>query len=123
MKTAKAMPTLERLVGPLGECLTPESARRVLALRADPALQARVDYLAGRCNEGRLSPEERAEYGNYIIGLLKEPGFLGGRKPSRLRVLAMSSALRPESRNSTMRVMSGSKSRSCAYVFTGRINS
>jgi len=41
-------------------------ARRLLALKADAKLQARVDYLAGRCNQGLLTPEERAEYGNYV---------------------------------------------------------
>src|SRR5439155_24385665 len=66
MKSANTAPVLDRLVGPLGECLTPESARRLLALKADRKLQARVDYLAGRCNEGLLTPEERAEYGNYV---------------------------------------------------------
>ncbi len=66
MKTVNTAPALDRLVGPLGECLTPESARRLLALKADPKLQARVDYLAGRCNQGLLTPEERAEYGNYV---------------------------------------------------------
>jgi hypothetical protein len=48
------------------ECLTPESARRLLALKADSNLQARVDYLATRCNQGSLTFEERAEYGNYV---------------------------------------------------------
>jgi hypothetical protein len=66
MKTANTAPALERLIGPLSECLTPESARRLLALKADPQLQARADYLAGRCNQGLLTPEERAEYGNYV---------------------------------------------------------
>ena len=66
MKTANTTAALDRLVGPLSECLTPESARRLIALKADPKLQARVDYLAGRCNEVLLSPEERAEYGNYV---------------------------------------------------------
>jgi hypothetical protein len=66
MNTANTAPTLDRLVGPLSECLTPESARRLLALKADSKLQARVDYLAGRCNDGSLAPEERAEYGNYV---------------------------------------------------------
>ncbi len=54
------------MLAPLGECLTPESARRLLALKADPKLQARVDYLAGRCSQGLLTAEERAEYGNYV---------------------------------------------------------
>ncbi|MGO9468717.1 MAG: hypothetical protein ACLQIB_01705 [Isosphaeraceae bacterium] len=68
MKTANTAtaPALDRLLGPLAECLTPESARLLLALKADPKLQTRVDYLAGRCNQGLLSPEERAEYGNYV---------------------------------------------------------
>jgi len=35
-------------------------------LKADRKLQARVEYLARRCNEGLLTPEERAEYGNYV---------------------------------------------------------
>jgi len=66
METANTAPALDRLVGPLGECLTAESARRRLALKADPKLQARVDYLAGRFNQGLLTPEERAEYGDYV---------------------------------------------------------
>jgi len=66
MKTVDTVPALDRLVGPLGECLTPESARRLLALKADAKLQARVDYLAARCNRGLLTREERAEYGNYV---------------------------------------------------------
>jgi hypothetical protein len=66
MKSAKTAPVLDRLVAPLGECLTPESARRLLALKADPILQARVDYLAERCNEGLLTPDEQAEYRNYV---------------------------------------------------------
>ena len=66
MKTVNTAPALDRLVGPLSACLTPVSARRLLALKADAKLQARVDYLAGRCNQGLLTPEERAEYGNYV---------------------------------------------------------
>jgi hypothetical protein len=65
MKSAKAASVLDRLVAPLGEYLTPESARRLLALKADSTLQARVDYLACRRNEGLLTPEEEAEYGKY----------------------------------------------------------
>jgi hypothetical protein len=66
MKSAKTAPVLDRLVDPLGECLTPESARRVLALKADSTLQARVDYLADRHNDGLLTPDEQAEYAKYV---------------------------------------------------------
>jgi len=59
-------PALDGLVGPLAECLTPETARRLLALKADAKLQAHVNHLATRNSEGKLTPEERAEYGNYV---------------------------------------------------------
>lgn len=53
---------LEQVLDPLVECLTPEAARTVVALRADPELQARLDQLADRANEGSLTTAERAEY-------------------------------------------------------------
>jgi hypothetical protein len=37
-----------------------------LALNADEKLQARVNYLASRNSGGLLTPEERAEYGDYV---------------------------------------------------------
>src|SRR6516225_2887588 len=43
-----------------------QRARRLLALKADPKLQARVDDLAARHSRGVLSPEEQAEYGCYV---------------------------------------------------------
>ena len=66
MKTAKPAPVLDQLVASLGDCLTPESARRLLALKPDPELQRRVDEMATRHTEGQLSPEEEAEYGRYV---------------------------------------------------------
>lgn len=66
MKAPKTAPALERLVEPLGDCLTPETARRLLALKADSTLQARVDYLADRRSQGLLSPSEEAEYSKYV---------------------------------------------------------
>ena len=66
MQTTKTAPALEQLVGPLSECLTPESARRLLALKADPVLQARVDDLAERHSRGELTPQEHSEYGSYV---------------------------------------------------------
>ncbi|MSR59486.1 MAG: hypothetical protein EXS05_17890 [Planctomycetaceae bacterium] len=66
MRSTITTPALDRLVDPLGECLTPETARRVLRLKADRKLQARVDYLAGRRIEGTMTPEEQAEYSSYV---------------------------------------------------------
>jgi hypothetical protein len=66
VKTAKNTAVLDNLIEPLSECLTPESARRLLALKADPKLQARVDDLARRHSREELTPEEQAEYGGYV---------------------------------------------------------
>jgi hypothetical protein len=53
---------LGRLLEPVGRALGTEAARRVLALRADPELQRRMDELAERANEGLLTADERGEY-------------------------------------------------------------
>jgi hypothetical protein len=42
--------------------LDAESARRILEFRVDPAMQARLDILSEKANEGTLSDDERAEY-------------------------------------------------------------
>ncbi len=62
----KPTPVLDRLIAPLGDCLTPESARRLLALKPDPDLVSRIDDMATCNTEGRLTAEESAEYGRYI---------------------------------------------------------
>ncbi len=66
MKTEASEPVLDRLVASLGDCLTPESARLVLALKADKKLQARVNALAERNRAGRITPDELDEYGKYV---------------------------------------------------------
>ena len=66
MVTSNPTPVLDQLVAPLGDCLTPESARRLLALKGDPKLQALVDDLAERHSRGELTPEEQAEYRGYV---------------------------------------------------------
>ena len=66
MESAKSTPILDRLIEPLGECLTPESARKLLALKADATLQTRIDELAERHGQGLLTPDEQVEYSKYI---------------------------------------------------------
>lgn len=67
---------LVRLLAPIGECMTPEVARKIADLRADPDIQERVDELADKRTEGELTSEERAEYESYVhvicvIGVLQ----------------------------------------------------
>ena len=57
---------LDSLLDPLSRCLDPESARRVTEFRIDPEVQARIDTLAERANDGILSDEERTEYEAFV---------------------------------------------------------
>ena len=67
---------LARLLEPVGRCLTPEVAKALVNLRADPAVQNRIDELADKCTEGTLSAVEQSEYETYMraidfIGVLQ----------------------------------------------------
>lgn len=57
---------IDRLMDPVGRCLTPDVAKRIVSLRADEDLQSRVDELADKANAGTLGPEERSEYEQYV---------------------------------------------------------
>jgi hypothetical protein len=57
---------LDRLLDPISRCLTPDSARALVALRADAVAQARISELAEKCNEGQLTPGEQREYETYV---------------------------------------------------------
>ena len=57
---------LDRLLDPLTDTLTPESATALLALRADAEVEARVDELRRKANEGSSTPAEDEEYKDFI---------------------------------------------------------
>jgi hypothetical protein len=57
-------------------CLNVESARALLAWPANARVQARVDELADRCNQGMMTNEERSEYdalvwADQFVGILQ----------------------------------------------------
>ena len=61
---------------PVERCLNRESALALLDLPANPRVQVRVDELAEKCNEGRLTPAERSEYdaliwADHFLGILQ----------------------------------------------------
>ena len=66
MNSQQSSQVLDRLLDPVAECLTPEVARALVNLRARPEVQARIDELAEKCNEGELTPVEQAEYRNIV---------------------------------------------------------
>ena len=57
---------LSDLLEPVGQMMPIEFAGKLAALRAEPDVQAKIDELADRSNEGQLTPEERAEYLAYV---------------------------------------------------------
>lgn len=81
--------TIDRLVQPVVRTLTPDVARAIADLRADPELQSRMDELATKCNEGRLTAEEREEYdtsirfGNFIAILQAKARLLLKQRASK----------------------------------------
>ena len=61
-KPTNAGRILDRLLDPVGRCLSKRAARELAGLRADEETQSRVRELAEKCNEGTLSAEEHSEY-------------------------------------------------------------
>jgi len=66
---AHDMPVLDRLLDPLGRMLTPEVAQRLVRYRFEQKVQARIDKLARKCNEGKLTEAERSEYETYVFAI------------------------------------------------------
>ncbi|MDA1252821.1 MAG: hypothetical protein O2820_26820 [Planctomycetota bacterium] len=57
---------LHELLDPVGQCLTPEGARRLIDLRASVPVQKRMDQLAAKSNAGTLTESERSEYESLV---------------------------------------------------------
>ena len=58
---------LEHILEPVSSALNDEAARKLIGLKADRKVRARVAALARKCNNGDLTPEERAEYETYVM--------------------------------------------------------
>ena len=86
MSTANAV--LDELLEPIGACLTPEVAERIATLRAPELVQARMEELARKSDEGSLSDSEREEYdvlvsaGNFIAILQSKARKLLRARPA-----------------------------------------
>ena len=84
MSSLTAFNSPDDILQPLTECLTPEVAKRILAVRLSPHVQSRVDDLASKANDGQLNSEERAEY----EALIEKADLLGVFKAIARQVLA-----------------------------------
>jgi hypothetical protein len=66
---AAASSALQRILDPVGRCLTPEVARALLGLQADAETRARLEELADKSTEGSLTEAERDEYRAYVSAI------------------------------------------------------
>ena len=66
MTTTAEKEAFGRGVWPVAELVFPEKAAAVLGFRPSPELQARIEELADKSTERRLTQTERAEYEGYI---------------------------------------------------------
>lgn len=57
---------LDRFLEPMTEAFTPEMARTIVNLRADAESESRIQILREKGNNGTLSPEEDAEYKEFV---------------------------------------------------------
>jgi hypothetical protein len=76
MPAAARLEAFAESLAPVEACLNDESARALLALPPNPRVQARVDELAEKCNEGQLTPAESSEYdaliwADHFLGILQ----------------------------------------------------
>jgi hypothetical protein len=84
-----AMSVLSKLLEPIERAMPVGFAEELAAMRAGPEVQARIQELANKCNEGELTADERGEYEAYVdaidvISLLqaKARAVLARQQPS-----------------------------------------
>lgn len=63
--TSEAL-AFERGVRPMMELVLPDKTDAILNFDPDPELQARIEELAHKSNEGQLTDEEQREYAGYV---------------------------------------------------------
>ena len=76
MSAAATLEVFAESLAPVEDCLNGESAQALMDLPPNPRVQARVDALAEKCNEGVLTPAERSEYdaliwADHFLGVLQ----------------------------------------------------
>ena len=76
MQNGHGSAVLDEMLEPVSRCFGLETARALVGMRVSDRTQARVEKLAEKCNEGQLTPDERAEYEAYVqastmIGILQ----------------------------------------------------
>ncbi len=66
MRKTATTGVLVDLLAPVDSALNDEAARKLIGLRANRKVQARVGRLACKCNDGELTADERSEYEAFV---------------------------------------------------------
>jgi hypothetical protein len=66
MTTTPEAMAFERGIRPVLQIMLPDKLDAILQFRPSPDLQARIEELAGKSNEGELTEAERSEYEGYL---------------------------------------------------------
>ena len=61
-----AFASLDKLLDPARPCFTAETAATILQIEPDSERLTRMEALAAKANEGRLTREEETEYRSFI---------------------------------------------------------
>jgi hypothetical protein len=69
MSGSIASSVLDRFLDPVAACFSADVARRIVELKIDPDLQARLEVLATKANSGTLDASEVQEYEDYVEGI------------------------------------------------------
>ena len=66
MSESGSTAVLDQILEPVTRAFSRDVAQALVNAKANPAAQERISELAEKCNEGSLSPAERAEYESYV---------------------------------------------------------
>ena len=66
MATRSETVAFELGIRPLMEIVLPDKADAIISFRAAPQLQARIEELAQKSTEGKLTEEEAADYAGFV---------------------------------------------------------
>jgi hypothetical protein len=69
MRFAPDPVVVDQLADRVSECLTPDVAQRLAKVRLGDKTQTRLEKLAEKSTEGRLSSDEQNEYETYVAAI------------------------------------------------------
>jgi hypothetical protein len=69
MQNGGTMAVLDDILEPVTKAFSNDVAQALVNAKVGEAAQARMAELAGKCNEGLLTPAEQADYESYVQAL------------------------------------------------------